>query len=352
MLLWPLDRQREHAAAASLPLMRYLTTTILLAALVAVLAGCGGGGSSVSSDSVAQVNGENISQQQFNALLAQAKKSYLSQKRKWPAAGTTEYDTLKNQAVAYLVQREEFQQEADKLGVTISDADVEKRLKQIKKQYFGGSEKRYKQQLSKQGLTDTQVRDDIKAQLIQEKIFKKVTNNVKVSDADVKKYYDQHQSQYGTPEQRDVAHILVKSKKLADQLYQRVKSGEDFAKLAKKYSQDPGSKAQGGKLTISKGQTVGPFDQTAFLLPTGKFSHPIKTDFGWHIIKALGAIKPAQTTPFTKVKASIKQQLLQQRRNDAMTNWSNKLKKDFDGKVSYQTGYAPTTTTAATTTTG
>jgi parvulin-like peptidyl-prolyl isomerase len=334
--------------------MRYLATTILLAALVAVLAGCGGGGSSsVPSDSVAQVNGQSISQEQFNQLLAQAKKSYQTQKRKWPAAGTTEYDTLKNQAVAYLVQREEFQQEADKLGVKISDADVEKRLKQIKKQYFGGSESKYKSQLKSQGLTDAQVKEDIRAQLVQEKIFKKVTGDVKVTDTDAKKYYDQHQSQYGTPESRDVAHILVKSKKLADQLYQRVKNGEDFSKLAKKYSQDPGSKAQGGKLTISKGQTVGPFDQTAFLLPTGKFSHPIKTDFGWHIIKALSAIKPAKTTPYSKVKASIKQQLLQQKRNGAMTNWSNKLKKDFNGKISYQTGYAPATTAAAgTTTTG
>ncbi len=335
--------------------MRYLTTTFLIAALVAVLAGCGGGGSggSVSNDAVAEVNGQSISQEQFNKLLDQAKKSYVSQKRKWPAAGTTEYDTLKNQAVAYLVQRAEFQQEADKLGVTVSDADVEKRLTQIKKQYFGNNEKRYKQQLAKQGLSDTQVRDDIKAQLVQEKIFKKVTNGVKVSNADVQKYYDQHQSQYGTPEQRDVAHILVKSKSQADKLYARVKAGEDFAKLAKKYSQDPGSKAQGGKLTISKGQTVGPFDQTAFLLATGKFSHPVKTDFGYHIIKALSPIKPAQTTPFSKVKASIKTQLLQQKRNDAMTNWSDKLKKDFDGKVSYQTGFAPaTTSTAATTTTG
>jgi parvulin-like peptidyl-prolyl isomerase len=334
--------------------MRYLATTILLAALVAVLAGCGGGGnsSSVPSDSVAQVDGQSISQEQFNQLLAQAKKSYQTQKRKWPAAGTTEYDTLKNQAVAYLVQREEFQQEADKLGVKVSDADVEKRLKQIKKQYFGGSESKYKSQLKTQGLTDAQVRDDIRAQLVQEKIFKKVTGDVKVTDADAKKYYDQHQSQYGTPESRDVAHILVKSKKLADQLYQRVKNGEDFSKLAKKYSQDPGSKAQGGKLTISKGQTVGPFDQTAFLLPTGKFSHPIKTDFGWHIIKALSGVRPAKTTPYSKVKASIKQQLLQQKRNDAMTNWSNKLKKDFNGKVSYQTGYAPAATTAAATTTG
>ena len=333
--------------------MRYLTTTFLFAALVAVLAGCGGGGGgSVPSDAVAKVNGHTITQEQFNTLLNQAKKSYTSQKKKWPAAGTPAYDTLKNQAVAYLVQREEFQQEADKLGVTVTDADVDKRLKQIKKQYFGGSEARYKKQLTQQGLTDAQVRDDIKAQLVQEKIFKKVTTDTKVSEADVKKYYDQHQSQYGTPEQRDVAHILVKSKALADQLYQKVKAGQDFTKLAKKYSQDPGSKAQGGKLTISKGQTVAPFDQTAFLLPTGHFSRPVKTTFGYHIIKALGPIKAAKTTPFAKVKASIKQQLLQQKRNDAMTNWSNTLKKDFNGKVSYQTGFAPATTSAAATTTG
>jgi parvulin-like peptidyl-prolyl isomerase len=330
--------------------MRYLTTTVLLAALVAVLAGCGGGGGSVPSDAVAQVNGQAISQTQFNQLLNQAKKSYATQNRKWPAAGTTEYDTLKTQAVAYLVQREEFQQEADKLGVKVTDSDVAKRLKQIKKQYFGGSESRYQKQLKQQGLTDAQVRDDLKAQLVQEKIFAKVTNSVKVSDNAVKQYYTAHQSQYGTPEQRTVAHILVKSRSLANQLYNRVKAGANFAALAKKYSQDPGSKAQGGKLTISKGQTVAPFDQTAFLLPTGAVSHPIKTDFGYHIIKALSDVKPATTTPFSKVKASIKQQLLQQKRNDSMTTWSNTLKKDFKGKVSYQTGYAPATQTAGTTT--
>jgi foldase protein PrsA len=327
---------------------------LLLAALAAVLAACGGGGGGdVPNDAVAQVGDRTITQAQFDALLQQAKRSYVSQKRAFPKAGTPEYQTLKNQAVQYLVQRVEFAQEADKLGVKVTDKDVDKRLGEIKKQYFGGSESRYKKQLKQQGLTDAQVRDDIKAQLVQEKIFKKVTNDVKVSDADSKKYYDQHQSQYGTPEQRDVAHILVKSKSQADKLYARVKAGEDFAKLAKKYSQDPGSKAQGGKLTISKGQTVGPFDQTAFLLSTGKFSHPIKTDFGYHIIKALSPIKPAQTTPFSKVKAAIKTQLVQQKRNDAMTKWSDTLKKDFDGKVSYQTGFAPaTTSTAATTTTG
>jgi parvulin-like peptidyl-prolyl isomerase len=349
MLFWPHAKQPDVTAAASLR-MRYLTTTFLVAALAAVLAGCGGGGGSVPSNAVAKVGKTTITQAQFNDLLEQAKRSYQSQKRKFPAAGTTEYQTLKNQAVQYLVQRIEFAQEADTLGIKVTDKDIAARLAQIKKQYFGGKESRYKKQLKQQGLTDEQVKDDIKAQLISEKIFKKVTGNVQVTDAQVKKYYDQHQSQYGTPEQREVAHILVKSKALADKLYDRVKAGEDFSKLAKKYSQDPGSKSQGGKLTISKGQTVGPFDQSAFLLSTGQVSRPVKTDFGYHIIKALGDVKPAKTTAFAQVKSSIRQQLLQQKKNEAMTNWQNKLKKDFDGKISYQTGYAPPTTSQATTT--
>jgi foldase protein PrsA len=333
--------------------MRSLTKLFLLAAIGAVLAGCGGGGSgSVSGNSVASVDGTSITQSQFDALMAQAKRSYTTQKRAFPKAGTTEYQTLKNQAVQYLVQRVEFDQQAKKLGVNVTDKDVANRLATIKKQYFGNSEKRYQQQLKQQGLTEAQVKDDLRANLVSQKLFTKVTASVKVPDSALKTYYDQHISQYGVPEQRQVAHILVKTKKLADKLYTEVKNGADFGALAKKYSQDPGSAKNGGKLTISKGQTVAPFDQTAFLLQTGQISHPVKTQFGYHIIKALADVTPAKTTPFAKVKSAIRQQLIQQKKNDAMTAWVNKLKKDYDGKISYRTGYAPPTTSTSATTTG
>jgi parvulin-like peptidyl-prolyl isomerase len=330
--------------------MRYLKLTLLVASSAAVLAGCGSN-SSVPSSAVAKCGNQTISQDQYNSLIEQAKRSYKVQKRAFPKAGSTEYETLKNQAVGYLVQRCEFADEANKLGIKITDKQVSDRLAQIKKQYFGGSEARYKKQLKTQGLSPQQVTDDIKAQLVSELIFKKVTSNVTVSDSAVKKYYDSHLSQYGTPEQRDIAHILVKKKALADQLYAQVKAGANFAALAKKYSQDPGSKKQGGKLTVSKGQTVAPFDAMAFLLKTGDVSRPVKTEFGYHIIKALGPIKPAKTTPYKQVKESIRQQLLQQQKNEAMTTWVNKVKKDFAGKVHYQAGYAPPATSTNTTTT-
>ena len=116
----------------------------------------------------------------------------------------------------------------------------------------------------------------------------------------------------------------------------------DFAKLAKKYSKDPGSAAQGGKLTISKGQTVPPFDKTAFSLKTGELSQPIKTQYGYHIIQALSAVKPAKSTPLAKVQASIKQQLEQQRKNESMTKWVDDKKKQYcKSGIKYQIGYQP-----------
>jgi parvulin-like peptidyl-prolyl isomerase len=335
--------------------MRKPILILVLSALAALLvAGCGGGGGNgnVPADAVAVVGNDTISKAQFDTLIAQAKKSYQSQKRTFPKPGSTEYEQLKQQAMQYLVQRAEFAQKANDLGVDISDKQIADRLAQVKKQYFGGSEKTYQLQLKKQGLTEQQVRDDIKSQLVSEGIFKKVTGDVKLTDADLMAYYKQHKSQYSVPEQRDIAHILVKNKALANQLYKQIQGGADFAALARRYSQDPGSKKQGGKLTVSKGQTVAPFDQTAFLMRTGQISHPVKTEFGYHIIKALGPIKPAKTTPFSKVKESIRQQLLQLKKNEAMTKWVNDTKKDFADKVHYQVGYAPPATSTGATTTG
>ena len=185
------------------------------------------------------------------------------------------------------------------------------------------------------------MRNDIRAQIVSEKIFAQVTRDVTVSDEDIQKYYEKNKAQYSQPESRDVRHILVKTKKQADALYAQLQNGADFATLAKKFSEDTGSKANGGKLTISKGQTVAPFDQTAFLLKVNDISKPVKTEFGYHIIQPLSATKPAKVTPLKEVRASIKQQLQQTKKNEAMTKWVDDLKKDYKDKASYATGFTP-----------
>jgi parvulin-like peptidyl-prolyl isomerase len=327
----------------------------IVAAVVLLAAGCGGssGARSVPGDAVAVVGGESISKVQFDQLLGQARKTFKAQKRPFPKAGSSQYKALQDQALSFLVQRAEFDQKAKDLGVSVSDTQVDARLGQIKKQYFGGSEKRYKAQLKQQGLTEQQVREDIRAQLVSEGIFNKVTKDATVSGKDVSDYYAAHKAQYGQPASRQVRHILVKSKRQADSLYAQLVAAHEanFAVLAKRFSKDPGSAAQGGKLTVSKGQTVPPFDKVAFSLKTGQLSRPVHTQYGWHIIQALTAVKPAKQTPLKDVQASIKQQLLQQKRNDAMTKWVNDTKKDFcSGKLNYGVGYKPITDPCATVT--
>ena len=149
----------------------------------------------------------------------------------------------------------------------------------------------------------------------------------------------------------------MSSKKQADGLEAQLKSGADFAKLAKKYSKDTTSAVKGGELTIEKGKTVPEFDKEAFALKTNEISPPVHTQYGWHIIQALSAVKPASTQPLSAVKETIRQNLLQQKKTDAFQKWLDGVKADYAKKVRYQTGYVPSSTattpqTTAGTTTG
>ena len=249
--------------------MRFRALLLLL--LLVVLAGCGGGSDEVPADAVAVVDGEEVAKGDYDAVLAQAKKSYENEKREFPKAGSQEFQTLKNQVVQFLVQREQFEQELEALDVEITEKQVDARLEQVVKQYFQGDRKKYEAQLKAQGFSERQVRKDIRGQIVSEKLFGEVTGEVKVTDKQVEEYYAKNKAQYSQPESREVRHILVKTRAQANGLYDQLQAGGDFAALAKKFSEDTGSKANGGKLTISRGQTVAPFDQTAFLLKKNAF---------------------------------------------------------------------------------
>jgi foldase protein PrsA len=338
----------------------FLVLFPLLLVLLAAACGGGGGGSSVSSADAAVVDGVHITRADVDHRMQQTACRYKLQKRSFPKAGSTEYQALQQQIVQTLVQRVQLDQQAPSLKVSVSDKQVENQLKNLKKQFFGGDEKKYLAELKKQCTTDAEVRDDVRGNLMSNGIYKKLTAGVTVTPAEVRAYYDSHRQVYTTPQSRVVSHILVKNKALADKLYGELKGGADFATLAKKYSLDPGSKAHGGQLTITRGQTVPEFDRTAFELRTGQLAKPVHTQYGWHIIHADKPAKPRQSTPFSQVKASIQQLLLrgdpQQgvpgKQSAALQKWLDGLKKKYAGKISYATGLAPPATTTSATTTG
>jgi parvulin-like peptidyl-prolyl isomerase len=319
-----------------------------LAVLTVVAAGCGGT-DEVPPDAVAVVDGTPISKSTLDELLTRTKKTYAAQKRQFPKAGTSEYQALQTQAVAFLVQRAEYAREADKLGVKVTDAQIQQKVDGVKKQYFGGNEKKFEAGLKAQSYTLAALRDDARAQLVSEGIYKDITGNVKISDAEAQQYYDQNIDRYKVAESRVVRHILVKTKDEADQIRSEIENGADFATLAKEKSQDPGSKDQGGKLTVSKGQTVAPFDKAAFSLDTNQLSEPVKTQYGYHLIQPLTDVKKGRVTPFTEVRTQIKSQLMQQKQGNVVSQWVSKVEKEYKGKVSYATGYEPPDTTATST---
>ena len=337
--------------------MSLLRMTLALAAVSVALVAAGCGGSeSVPPGAVAVVDGTTITKQQLDELVAQTKTSYEARKQQFPKAGTPEYQNLQTQWVQYLVQYQELRKAADDRGITVTSKDVDKSEKQLIDGTFGGKRAAYEKALQEQGLTAAAYRQVLARQALTAKLFDVVTKDVTVSDKDVLDYYTQNASQY--PESRNVRHILLsvtnppgcqpvqdpkckvdfaKSKAEADAVYRQLKEGANFAALAKAKSDDPGSKASGGKLTIQRGQTVPEFEKTAFALKVNELSKPVKTLYGYHVIQALGPVKGS----FDAYKDAIKQTVLQQRKNDEMSQWVEELTNDYKGKVSYATGFQP-----------
>jgi parvulin-like peptidyl-prolyl isomerase len=329
-----------------MPFWSRLIALLAALALGVAAAGCGGGDEEsesidVPADAVAVVGGQEIPKAEYDRLLAAAEKTYKARKQEFPEAGTPEFAQLRNAIVRNLVETTQFEIAAKELGIEITDKEIDERLDQLKEQYFEGDEQRYKDELEAQGLTEEQVRSDLETRLLSEKVFEKVTSKVEVTDEEIQKYYDENKAQFETPASREVRHILVKSKAKADALHRQLENGANFAQLAKENSTDTASKEQGGKFTAQQGATVAPFDKVAFDLETGELSEPVKTQFGWHIIEAVGDVKAKSSQELSEVEEQISTTLLEEKRNKRINEWVEQLRKRFEDQIGYAPGFAP-----------
>lgn len=343
--------------------------TALLAVVLAVLAGCSGGGGSttggttaatqetrpeeVPEDAVAVVAGTPILKADFERLLKQAEAAVKAQGGEFPDVGTAEYEQLKRGAVDQLIQQAEFEKEVTALGLTVTDQEVADRLEQLKEQFYQGDDAKYQDELAQAGLTEEDVSAIVRSNLLAEKLRAEVTKEVTVTDEEVTTYYDENKDRFTTPATREVAHILVEEKAKADELYAKLENGADFAELAKKNSTDESSAENGGRLpepARQDGSLVPEFEKVAFELPTGTVSEPVKTQYGWHLIKALEDTKPEVVTQFDQVKEDIRDQLLQERKNEVMSDWVAEIRAKYAGEIAYAVGFEPVGDTAAATT--
>jgi peptidyl-prolyl cis-trans isomerase C len=204
----------------------------------------------------------------------------------------------------------------------------------------------FDEQLKAKGMTLAQVRDqEVEKQECQRVLLREATNNIIVTDAEVKKFYQDNPDKFKMPERVRAAHILVSTMdpttqqtlplekkkeklKLANELKARADKGEDFAALVKQYSDDPGSKNKGGEYTFKRGQMVPEFEAAAFSMKVNQISDPVETQFGYHIIKLLEKL-PAATEDFAKAEPSIREYFTEK----GLPAYFDKLKAASDVKI-------------------
>jgi parvulin-like peptidyl-prolyl isomerase len=260
-----------------------------------------------------------------------------------------QYEALIAQIMPQLVEIEIAKAYAEEQGITVSEQDVNQEVETLKDQVAQqaqgqdiGREEAFDQALQQAGITEEQLRQQIREQLPIQKVQERVAGGAGPSQEEVEQFYEQNKAaQFTTPETRCTRHILFNKdqKEKAEEVKKQLENGGDFAALAKKYSQDPGSAEQGGDLgCIGRGETVPNFEEAVFNAEQGEIVGPVETEFGYHVIEVTD-IQEEATRPLSEVEAQIRDQLTTEAQSEEFTAWLQKQKEQRN--VKYLPGYKP-----------
>jgi foldase protein PrsA len=251
----------------------------------------------------------------------------------------TEYKSLQSEVLGFLVSSQWVIGEASSLSVKLSDAEVKKEFAKIKSQEFPKPSE-FEKFLASSGQTVSDLLLRVKLNLLSQKIEKKIIKEKSnVSTAQIEKYYNENKSKFGTPEKRNVQIILTKTEAAAKSAKKEVESGKSFASVAKAVSIDPTSKANGGLLKeVVKGEEEQALDTAIFTTAKNVLSGPVKTPFGYYVFEVL-SVTPGTQQPLSKVKATVKQQLISTGEQSALTKFTKNFKTKWKSKTECRSGY-------------
>ncbi len=250
-----------------------------------------------------------------------------------------QYKSLQQEVLSFLISSQWVLGEAESLGVKVSDKEVRKQFEKIKQSQFPKAEE-FKKFLASSGQTVSDLLLRVKLNLLSTKIQQKIAKEKgTVTQAQISKYYNEHKSQFGTPEKRDVRLILTKTEAEAKQAKQEIESGKSFASVAKSTSIDPTSKKTGGEVKgVAKGQEVKALDEAIFSAQKGVLTGPIKTPFGYYIFEVTGTT-PGNQQSLAQAKSTIKQQLTAQGSQQALSKFVKEFRKKWKEKTECRAGY-------------
>lgn len=247
------------------------------------------------SETVATVDKEKITQEQLNEEL---NKQY----------GAS--------VLSMMISNKVVDLEADKEKVKVTDKEIQAELDKMVEQY--GGQDTFNTLLAQNGLTEDVFKEQIEQNL---KVTKILEPSIEITDDEIKTYFEDNKESLDTPEQVEASHILVEDEETAKEVKKKLDEGGDFAELAKEYSTDTQTKESGGELGyFPTGQMVEEFDKAAFAMDVDEISDPVKTDYGYHIIKVTGKQEAKEAT-LEESKDQIKETLLDQKVQEQASTW-------------------------------
>ncbi|CAH2215126.1 foldase protein PrsA [Tepidibacter aestuarii] len=300
--------------------MKKIIAAMLMALMVFSLTACN---SNESQDIVAKVNDRVITVSEYEKTLAMYKKNFegIYGPDIWTTEvekGKTVIEVIKEQVLNNMINDEVVYQAAQKENVTVDDKDVDAQLKQFNEQLKSNEE--FKTFLKENNIDDQFLKNQLKKDMVISKYKENYIASLEINDEKLKEYYETNKAEYKKEEVK-ASHMLFMTvdnnqkplpdeeqkaaKKKAEDILVRAKNGEDFASLAKEYSEDTVSANNGGDLGyFGRGVMVPEFEKVAFELETGEISDLVESPFGYHIIKVMDKVN--EIIPFEDVKSQIK----------------------------------------------
>jgi parvulin-like peptidyl-prolyl isomerase len=332
-------------------------------AIALFVAGCGSSGG-VPSGSVASVAGNSISTRalnhwmylvvksqsaqtpnqpiivpndppQFTNCIKEAKAGYPQLKKETDAAVRKTcqgvFTQLSTEVLQFFIQGYWYQAYAHKLGITITQAQINKQLDKEKKAQGIKTNAAFAKFLNQYGYTTADINWRTRETLALQKLEAKY--NTKVSSADIAAYYKSHASTFGTPETRNMRIVLAKTQATAQKALAALKGGQSWKAVAKKYSTDPTTKDNGGLLeNVSKGQQDAALSAAAFAAPVNKLVGPVKGSFGYYIVQVI-KVTPATQQSLAKATPQIKTTLAGQKQQNATAQVNKKAKALYGART-------------------
>ena len=291
----------------------------------------------VEKGNAAVVNGAVITQDQFDNEFGQVNQEFLKQGR---TPTNSQLKEIKKTVLETLINRELLFQESRKTGIHIKEEVIQDQLESVKKRFPNQAE--FKKALKQMKLIENDVKSQIgRALAIRELINKQIIQKIVITDQESRVSYDTRPEAFKQPEQVRASHILAEVKPNADKsekskamekikkVQKQLGEGEDFAGLAKKYSDGP-SKTKGGDLGYFKrGQMVKPFEDAAFALEPNQVSDIVETDFGYHLIKVFDK-RPGRVLPYEEVAQRINKYLAKEKEKKEINVYIEGLKKNAE----------------------